>query len=224
MSDQQQAVSDHTQPIVRKEVTYNFRAPTEKAIKEAEANKTPIPIKRKPVVIAVPQLTIAGIIGILRSTNDKAKSLLLDSVNSVYVNFVQEKLNELPRHEEINVSSLDLSDVDWDKIAEIPADERKARGIPEELWKAFAENYKGIMPALTGRPLERIENHVKFFLTKFNTCKGNKKLVEELGKLLDKWAENTEELEQFLPIYNSLSTKVTNILNASDEAAAENLL
>lgn len=213
-----------SQNLVTRAVNYSFRAPTDKAVASAKAAGQPVPIKRAPVELQVPALTQEGIQEILNSGSAQAKAFLLEVVNAVFVNYVQEKFEAQPRSEEINVSLIDMSDVDWEKIANLPPDERKSRGIPEELWTMFTDDYKSIMPAITGRPMDRIENHCKFFVARFSALRSNKPMVTSLLGLLDQWAQSTDKLEECAPIYAALTAKGKAILEANESEQVNNLL
>lgn len=202
---------------VLREVKFSFRQPSAKVVAEAKKAGIPAPIKRDPVTLQVPQITFEGLEEIIKSDDSKVKEFILGAINSTLIDYVQQKLNEQPRHLQIDVSKVDLSDVSLETLANMPQDERKSRGISEELWDLFEQDYRQIMPAAAGLDEIKITNHVKAFRNRFNALKTNKKVIKKLAENLEIWARNTDKLEELQQIYAVLSEKAENLLNSNDD-------
>lgn len=200
---------------VAREVQYSFRQPSAKVIEEAKKQGAPVPIKRDPVTLKVPQITMDTLVSIANSPDDNpVKRFVFDVVNATLVDYVQNKLNEQPRHLQIDPSKIDMSDVSLETLATMPQDERKARGIPEEVWAEFEKDYREIMPAAMGLDAGKLDNHIKAFRSRFNPIKSNKAIIKKLLAALETWASNSNRLEELQQIYVTLTEKAENLLNA----------
>lgn len=108
-------------------------------------------------------------------------------------------------------------------IASIPRGERKGLGISEDDWKDFGADYVAVMPAVTGKDLDRINKHVQLFQKKFYPCRNDKKALTVLHEMLLLWAVNTSSMEDNETVYNYLKERVETLLKEEEKVLAEAL-
>lgn len=176
---------------------------------------------------------------ILDSGDMKQVNLLLDAANEIKLKHVKLQLDEAIQEnkdvwpkirkdkdangKEIEVidqpadlSWLSLDKIDWKAIADLPPAQRGARGIPEEIWNAFAEDYKAVI-VQHGKTAEQAEAAAKHFLNKFSIVRGNKKVLQALDRNLEIWIANTEKVDEFTEVYQNLRQKLNTLINADED-------
>lgn len=217
-----------------REVEFFFRKPSDKAILEAKTENKPLPIKKKAVKLPVPVLTLEGISAIVAAKGDdttpegqnanKQKDLLLEAVNEYIIMGVKRQIDEQPAHTEVDTTALDMSKVSWEALANMPKSERTGGGIAKEVWEAFQKDYEQVMPAATGKSIEKVKNAAKLLVAKFQPCKGQKKLIQALKDMLDIWYASTSSAEEFTAVYEFLAQKAEALVQADEDALVENLI
>lgn len=169
--------------------------------------------KRQTVELKLPVPTIEGIIEMLESGGNELQ-LLEQAVQDVVINQARSVLND---NEEMTEKNFLYDQCTWTAIANQPEPERRGRGIPKEIWEAFAEDYKAIMPAITSKPAEAVELAAKFLATKFQAVKTNKPVIKLLRSQLDIYINATKNAEDFADCVKFLTEKADTLL-AADEA------
>lgn len=176
-------------------------------------------IKRDTVTLALPFPTAEGILNIV-SNGGKELDLLLEAAADVVLLQARELVNA---DENITQDTIDLSKLSWNYIANMPKAARRGGGIAQEVWEEFSKDYIAIMPAITGKKLENVQNAAKLFLAKFNPCKTNKKVLAVLKAQLSLWYTNTKQAEEFKAVFEFLDGKAETLLKADDAALLDTL-
>lgn len=171
--------------------------------------------KRPSVELQLPVLTLQGLANIINSGDEKQHALIMSALEDIIYLQARQQVNE---DASISQDTLDISKLSWDFISNIPPAERKGGGIAKEVWDAFAADYISIMPALTGRSVEKVTNAATILLKKFQPVKTVKPVIKQLKDYLDMWFTNTPNAEEFAECYEFLSKKAEALL-AADEAA-----
>ena len=170
--------------------------------------------KRADVKARIPVLTQEGVANILTSGDLKQWALLEEAMYDV----VRSTMASDVADENFNLDSYDLSKLTWEKIANMPKEDRRSSQIPEEQWVSFAADYQAVMPALTNKTAEQVKNATEVFVRKLVPVKTNKGLV---GKLKEQLAiySSQPSAEQFTDILDLLVRRCDTYLAADDMAA-----
>lgn len=177
--------------------------------------------KRETLNIMVPVPSLDGIISII-SAGSKGLELVQEAMASVVEKRCRDLINE-DDDNLLNALNFPLELVDWEFIASMPKTTRRGGGIAKEVWEAFAADYLTIMPELTGRAIEKVENMLKVLANKLNSVKTDKAVLRLVQDQLAIYAENTENLEEVSPVVSFLTDKAATYLEASDTALLDNL-
>jgi len=188
-----------------KAVKFNFRT--------MKDEQTGLESKRPSVELdAIPVPSVEGIIAILEA-GGKGLELLQEAVEYI----VFQRAREILADDE-KLVELPLDALDWQVIANLPQAERKGRGIPAEVWKAFSEDYIAVMPSVTGKTAEQVGNAAKILVNKFSAVKTNKPVVNLLKGQLAMYLNSSPNAESFQGCVEFLLNKADALLQA-DEAA-----
>lgn len=191
--------------VTMREVKFNFR-------KDSLGNK------RASIVKQIPVPTLDGLIAIIEA-GGKQLDLVLDTLADVVYGQARQQVDA----EDYSEEKWDENALAWEVIANLPKAERRGGGIPKEQWEAFSKDYLEVMPAATKKTLEQCGNAAKLFVTKFQACKTNKKVLAHLQDLLNVWFANTPNAEDFSDCFEFLSNKVDTLLKADEASLLQNL-
>lgn len=204
-----QANFDNTVDV--QEVNFSFRKVTD--------DKTGVEYKRPTITLPVLKPSVEGLVKILE-TGGKGLELLLEAAADVVVSRARELINE---NEDINAENFPYEELLWDKIASLPKAERRGGGIPKETWEEFIKDYIAVMPSLTGKTVDKVENAARNFANKFAAVKTNKKVLGLLVDQLGIYTEGATNAEQFVECINFLTEKADKLVNMSEEELLANL-
>lgn len=182
-----------------KECTFNFK-------------KDKLDNKRPSVKGNIPVPSVEGFVAILE-IGGKQFELLQEAAYAVVRSQIAEEVgnNETMK----SLDELDMSKFTWQAIAEMDKTDRRSAQIPEEVWKAFAEDYIKIMPSLTGKSETAVTNATVVYLKKFAPWKSDKKTIGLLKGQLAIYAEQASA-EQFSEILDLLVRRADTYLAAND--------
>ncbi len=200
-------VSGVNKLVDQRECAFNFK-------KDKLGNKRP----QVKGTIGVP--SVEGFIAIIEA-GGKQFELLQDAAFDLIRSVVAEDVgaNESLK----DLAELDHSKYSWEAIANMPKEDRRSSAIPEETWKAFADDYIKVMQPLTGKSLEAVTNATVVYLKKFAPWKSDKKTITLLKQQLAIYAEQPSA-EQFAEILDTLIRRADTYLAANDlSAVASNL-
>jgi len=207
-------------------VEYNisFKVPkgTPKDDKGNYIDETGAPfIRRQAFKLVIPAPTLEGVKLALKEEKQREYILDLIAADIYRAARLQVDSDEKP----VNSSEeLDLNLITLEHIANEPAAERRGAGISKETWEEFSKDYQAIMPDLTSRKPEVIQNQVLIFLKRCQTVKTNKPVLKFLKEQLAMWAVHTDRLEDFTDIVEFLDRKIDLFLSTEDEALLANLM
>lgn len=203
--------SDYTVTDVR----FGFRTVTNEKTKE----KT----KRPDVNLALPLITLNGVVnGLMEGDNkEKVQQWVVSLVNDAIIGMAREQVGDTEKPVNLQ-SELDISRLTMEAIALLPKSERTGGGISKETWTAFGEDYTAIMVNHGIKP-EAVAKAVDLLVRRLAPCKTNKPALKKLAGYLDVWFTNSTEQEQFQDVYDFLKSKADTYMNADDAALAEAL-
>lgn len=183
--------------------------------------------KRAPVKLEVPIPTFDGLVQFLQvegAAGDKNRALIMELIEGVIKEHTRLQVadSEKPVNKQ---TELDVSKLDLQFIANLPASERRGTSIAAEVWEEFGKDYMAVMPAATGRPADKVANAVAVFLKKMMPAKNNKDALGKLKTLLDQYFMTTteEKAEEFQEIYEFLTKRIEAYMTSTDEALLSDL-
>lgn len=175
--------------------------------------------KRESIELKLAVPSVEGIVSILEK-GGKELELLLSACNDVVVGYARSILND---NESMTAATFPTDQCTWEVIANLPETEKRGRGIAKETWEEFAEDYVTVMPGITGKTKEQVALAAKLFVTKFNSVKTNKPVLQVLQQQLAVYANNAPQAEQFAECIKFLDEKATALINADPAAMLVNL-
>jgi len=189
------------------ETKFNFKA---RKITDSEGKEIGKTKKQPSLIINLPQPTAmeAAEFLMLEDTTDekgvvtvnKVKSLILDAIQEIVRNQAKNQLDDLidsfGSDETLTVSaeSIDYDKLSLDYIANLPPAQRGARAIPDEDWESFFANYLQVLVVATGKPEEKIKNHLDL-LKKPTRVKNNKDALNVLVEQIDVYLTASQAVE-----------------------------
>ena len=194
-------------------VTFYFREPTAKMKDTNKEEGLPEPIKRQPVIVALPLLTKAQVLEILMSddaVNSKAQELIVEQVNAVLAAEVRSQLDELPTYEEVDTSKIDFAKVDFVALANTPRATRSGGGISEETWADFEADFATVITEKTSTTPEQAKKVVTLLTKRLKDVSKQETVLHKLGEYLDTWFTQTTEAQQvaLAQVYERLSKRI----------------
>lgn len=175
--------------------------------------------KRPTIEIKVPRPSVEGVKYILENANTpegiKALDLLYDAMYDVVTARARQLLNDTGG-EALNSENFPISQLDWTAIANLPKSDRRESAISKELWEEFAKDYVSIMPAITGKPVDKVALAAKVFLKKYNIgdVRTDKTTLTLLKGQLALYLTNTTKAEEVMEVVDWLDKKADSYINA----------
>lgn len=202
MSETQAAITPNFDKLVdMKEASFRFK-------KDKMGNQ------RATVKGSIPVPSVEGFIAIIEA-GGKQLELLQDAAYDVVRAVVGEAVGQNENLKSLD--ELDLTQYSWEKIANMPKEDRRSSSIPEEVWKAFAEDYIKVMPGVTGKTQEACSNATLVYLKKMAPVKTDKKILNLLKQQLAIYVEQPSA-EQYSEILDVLTRRIETYLAADDIA------
>lgn len=193
------------------EVNFSFR----KVMDE----KTGVEFKRPTITLAIPKPSVEGLVAIIEQ-GGKGLDLLVEAAADVVISRARNLIND---NEDMTADNFPYEELLWDKIAALPPAEKRGGGIPKEVWEEFIKDYIAVMPALTGKTVERVENAARNFANKFAAVKTNKKVLDLLVDQIGIYATGAPNAENYIECINFLTEKADKLMNMSEEELLANL-
>lgn len=149
-------------------VKFNFKTRT---VKDDDGKVLKTYAKQPSVTADLPFLTAEELIAVLSNAseeNAKVRALVVDAVNEEikaqakvqFDGFIDDNLDN--ETFQISANLLDHDRLTLEYIASIPPAQRGARGISDEEWTVFFNDYLAVMPQVTGKDVKRITYHLDF--------------------------------------------------------------
>lgn len=201
-----------------KQFKFNFKTVILKDEEGKEIGKS----KRPTVELMLPVPSVEGIAAAAAAGGNQL-ALLLEAVENIVTARARELVND---NESINQENFPFDQITWEAIANLPAAEKRGRGIPKEVWEEFSADYIQVMPALTGKTEKQIAAAAEILLDKFNKLKGNKdykKIVKLLLDQLSVYMNSAANAETYMDCISFLTDKGTRILTAEEVSLLESL-
>lgn len=189
--------------VETKEFKFNFKTDKESGV------------KRPTVELVLPVPSIEGIVHILENATEfpKQYELLRDAIYEVIADQARGIVND---NEAVTQENFPLNQVTWEAIANMPKAERRGGGISKEVWEEFGKDYIEVMPAATGKPVEKVALASKILVGKLNQVKTNKAVLAAMKEFLGIYINVTPNAETFLPCVEFLKDKAEKLINAED--------
>ncbi len=166
-----------------------------------------------------------GLLDII-SAGGKGLELLIECVSNEVFGQAKELVKQLRAASpelEVKAGMVDQAKLEWEFMANIPKAERKGLGISDEDFDSFFDDYRSIMPKVTGKDLDRIEKHVAIFKKRLSSVKNDKKALGILKDMLLLWAGNTGSMEENQEVYDYLLKRAETLLAEEEKVLAEAL-
>ena len=176
--------------------------------------------KRPTVELAIPVPTVDGIATML--ADEKQTAFLLEVLADVVASHARYQVGDeqtpVNKQEELDLSKLTL-----DFISKIPPAERRGGGIAKETWTDFFKDYTEVMPGVTGKKKEQVENAAKLFVARLQPVKTQKKILAVLQAQLALWYSNTQLAEDLAEVYEFLTNKIDDLMKRDEAELLANL-
>jgi hypothetical protein len=172
--------------------------------------------KRPTVELALPVLSVEGIVDILQNGEERPKELelLLEVLSDAIYAQARTIVND---DEKISQDNFPLDKVNWAFIANMPKAERRGGGIAKETWDEFSADYLAVMPQATGKSAEQVGLAAKLMVKRFADVKTQKPVIQKLLDQLGIYATNSPNAEQYTEVIEFLTKKGEALLNISEE-------
>lgn len=173
----------------------------------------------------LPVPSAEGIVAIL-TNGGKGLELLQEVVGAAIFEQAKQLIKELRAANpegEVKPEQIDVAKLAWDFIANIPKAERKGLGISDDDFDSFFEDYRAIMPKVTGKDADRIEKHVAIFKKRLSSVKNDKKAIGILRDMLLLWAGNTATMDENQEVYDYLLKRADTLLAEEEKVMADAL-
>lgn len=203
-------------PVAATETTAEVAANFDKYVDMQDASfrfkKDKMGNQRPTVKGKIPVPSVEGFIQILQ-TGGKELELLQDAAYAVVRSVVGEAVGQNENVKEL--AELDQSKFTWSAIANMPKEDRRSSSIPEEVWKAFAEDYIKVMPAVSGKNTDQVTAATIVYLKKLAPVKSDKKILQRLKEQLAIYMEQPSA-EEYTEILDVLTRRCETYLAADD--------
>lgn len=183
--------------------------------------------QRPSIKVNLPVPNVNGLVEILTNgvledgKYSKELELLFEAITDTIRFAATELINA---DENITSDRFPYEKLTWTVIANSDRSDGRSDKIPEDVWKAFVEDYVSIMPALTNKTKEQISNAAAVFVNKLNMIRSNKVLLSQLKDQFTIYVSATKNGEQFSEIVELLNRKFKTYLEADkNEAILNNL-
>ncbi len=193
--------------------------PVKFSFKKTKDKDTGVEIIREAVQLAIPYLSVQGIITVLQD-GGKELELLLEAIENVVNAAARELLYD---DTTLNAATFPADKISWKAIANMPKAQRRGGGIPKETWDAFALDYASIMPEAAGKRMDQIEAALKVLMNKFANAKTNTPVLTVMIEQLTIYADASENIEEHSECVAFLLNKAETYLNVSPEELLGNL-
>lgn len=158
------------------------------------------------------------------TNGEKVQNLVLELLRDLATQHgrlqVADEKTPISKQEELDLTKLDIT-----YIANIPPAERRGGGISKETWEAFYKNYTEIMPEVTAKKKDQVENAAKLLVARLQPVKTQKKILDFLKGQLGLWFTSTpvEAQEEFAEVYEFLTGKIEEFMQRDEAELLANL-
>lgn len=202
--------------------SFFFRDPTAAAINNNLRDGLPAPIKRAQVSVDLPLLTLQDVLDILTSTEEitaNAKALIVDQVNAVLVAEVRSQIDDMPNYEEVDVSKIDMSTVDFIALSNTPKVVRSGGGISDELWAEFGDNFVEVITTVSETTADTANKVVVLLTRRLSSVSKQAAVLEKLETYLATWygACTAEDQAKYEVVFARLAKRIEGYLDAVND-------
>lgn len=194
---------------IQKEVTFRYKTTKDK--------ETGAEFKRPDEVLKISFPVVDA--DFIAELSEKGASLLQDAVESVIVG----RARELLEGQNVTSANFDYSSLVWETIANLPPAQRRGGGIAKELWESFIEDYKAVMPGVTGKSVEQVNNAANILSKRLATVKTSKDHLDFFETQLGLYVHNSEHAGEFTDVLEFLLSKIEEYRGLSAEETLKNL-
>ena len=200
---------------IQKEVTFNY--------KKKKDEQTGMESKRAPEVLkinfpTVQDLVTAAVAGLnsddeaVKKTAENSLSLIQDAVEGIIIGQARSVL------EDKTAENFPYNEIDWEYIANLPPAQRKGGGIPKEQWEAFTADYSAVMPAITGKDQEKIDNAATLLGRRLATVKNSKEHLKFFEEQLNLYTAQAPNAAEYVDVLEFLNSKIEEYLSLDSAA------
>lgn len=182
------------------ETKFNFK---QRTIKDENGKEIGKAKKQPSLIVNLPQPTKKTIVQVLESedpAHSKLQALFMDTIYGIVRDQAKAQLDEVidsfgMEDRTVTADNLDYDKLDLIYISNLEPAQRGARAISEEEWNAFFEDYTNVMVQATGKPLEKIKNHIDLF-RKPTRIRNAKDMLQVLVQQLDIYLTKSGQLDE----------------------------
>lgn len=159
----------------------------------------------------------------------KQRDLLMSALESIVYSQAREQINDIREKSKdivaITQDKLNLDNLLWDYIANLPARERASSVPSDEDLQAFFESYLAVMPKTLEKDEDKIKNHINIFKEGFKKQRSNKPMLEVFKNFLAVYAQNVPEetLEEQGAVVTYYETKLDRMLKSEEKITMEDI-
>lgn len=177
-------------------------------------------IKKPTLSLVLPVPTFAGLVDSLGDQKivDYVLDVIADQVKAAARVQIDDESTPVGDQEHLDLSKLTL-----EFLANQPKAERTGGGISKELWEGFGKDYMEVMPAVTGRSAEIVNNGLQLFLKRYSTVRQSKDVLKKLQGLLATYSTSTKNLEEYADVVEYLEKRAETLLKADETALLDSL-
>jgi hypothetical protein len=172
-----------------------------RAIRDEAGNQIGKTKKQPSLEVGLPIPTAEEVSIYLLEPASKEAVLIMDAIARMFVDGAREQLDDVIESfgdddsKTISASVLDYSKLTLEYIANLPPTQRGATALADEDWEVFFQDYVAVMVAATGKPADKINNHVNLF-KKPTKAKANKEVLGVLVDQLDIYIASSSNIEE----------------------------
>lgn len=201
------------------ESSINFRTVKSEVVNPETGEKEKVETKRESIKLHIPVPSWEDIIqmieaGTAEEASEVAKNNLQLVSDSLFNTVYSQAVSLAKENADLNSANFPLAELDWEKIANAPEEQRKSRGITQEEWADFGEDYISAMPAITGKSEDRVKRAAAVFLLKFAPIKADKAALATLRDQLVVYAEKAPNAANNYKVIEFLLKKLDALLEA----------
>lgn len=200
--------------VVTKQV-FNFRS---QIVRDAEGNPVlgedgkPVKSKRESIMLAIPRPGTASIASIINAGGAEFE-LLQSAMDEFQYKAAYDLLTDNPN---MTAADFPIDQVLWAAIASMPA-ETRSRGLDKEELKAFTADYRAVMPGITGKTAEAVNNAAAAFEQRFLKYRTSTQILEKLREQLDIYISQAPNADVHSTVISWLSDKLNDLLAANPD-------
>ena len=192
--------------FTQKEVNFSYKTRKDQATGMEE--------KRPTEVLAINFPAVADLV---KETSEKGLALIQEAVEAIMIGRARELL------ENCSSANFPYDQLDWEVIANLPPAQRRGGGISKEQWDAFLADYCTVMPGITGKSQDQIDNASAILGKRLSTVKNSKDHLAFFEKQLGMYITGAPNAAEYTDVLEFLTSKVDEYKSLTADDVLKNL-